>query len=104
MADEEARLQEALLVEIAVLKERITGMKGEISKQALEYERRLQELNHAHQQQQDRNAQYVSREAWEARNAMIDAWRRDVDKQRWVAAAVASLIAAGVSILAGVIR
>lgn len=100
--DDEGQLHEALLVEIAVLKEKLAGVREAISKQALEYERRLQELNHAHQQQQDRNAQYVSREAWEARNEMMDDWRRDVDKSRWIAAAVASLVAAGISALIGV--
>ncbi len=71
-------------VRIAVLQEQITGLKDAIVLQAKENERRLQELNHAHQAQIDRNAQYVSREAFELRTREIDKWRREVDMWRWI--------------------
>lgn len=72
------------MTKIAVLETQLVGLREAISLQAREYERRLQELNHAHQNQMDRNAQYISREAWEIRNAEIDKWRREIDMWRWV--------------------
>jgi hypothetical protein len=74
----------ALDKQIAVLQERLRGAELALQNQADEYERRLQELNHAHQQQMERNAEYVSREAWDAQNRAIDIWRREVDKWRWI--------------------
>lgn len=78
--------------DVAVLKEKIVGIERAISKQALEYERRLTELNHAHAQQVARNETYVPRETADANartiterfNALqkqvsdIDAWKQRV--------------------------
>lgn len=83
------------VVKIAILETRVSGLKENIDLQAKEYERRLQELNHAHQIQMDRNAQYISREAFELystgvasstaiRTAEIDKWRREIDQWRWI--------------------
>ncbi len=83
------------IVRIAVLQEQITALKESIVLQAREYERRLSELNYAHQNQLDRNEQYVSRESWEIKNAaneraiseryaLIDEWRRSIDKWMYI--------------------
>lgn len=84
-------------IKIAVLEERQHGFDKAILLQAREYERRLRELNHAHAQQVERNAHYVSRELWEARNHEIDDWRRTVDSRMSRSAG----IAIGISAVAG---
>ena len=90
---------DSLICEIAVLKERLASTAEAIKKQAIEYERRLQELNHAHQQQMDRNAQYVSREAWEIYNGKMDDWRREVDRWRWISIGAGCAGGGGVALL-----
>ncbi len=71
-------------VRIAVLESQIKGLRENIVLQAREYERRLSELNHAHQLQIDRNADYVSREAWDMKNIELESWRRTIDQWRWI--------------------
>jgi hypothetical protein len=66
---------------IAVLNERLVGMETARRLQADEYARRLDELNHAHDQAIARNAHYVTREMWEARNVESNNWRRGVDRE-----------------------
>jgi ElaB/YqjD/DUF883 family membrane-anchored ribosome-binding protein len=76
---------------IAILQERLRSSDEALKSQAREYERRLQELNHAHAQQIARNAEYVPRESFDSRNAQIDEWRREVDKWRWISIGAASV-------------
>ncbi len=59
-------------VHIAVLQTEVTNLKQSIKLQAAEYERRLGELNHAHQIATERNAEFVSREAFEQRDKELD--------------------------------
>lgn len=75
----------ALDKELAVLRAELEASQEARVLQAKEYERRLQELNHAHQIQTERNAQYISREAFELYTAKVDEWRRAVDQWRWFA-------------------
>lgn len=70
--------------EIAVLRTKLCAGDEARKLQASEYERRLTELNHAHKQQLDRNAEYISREAWELYRAELEKWRREVDAWRWI--------------------
>lgn len=69
-----------LATEIAVLKERLRGMDTALSLQADEYDRRLDELNHAHEEAVRVQQTYVTEEVH----------RRDVDAARTAALAVAS--------------
>ena len=66
---------------IAILYERIAGVETALTLQAKEYARRLDELNHAHQQAVDRYEQFTPREMWTIRNREIDDWRRRVDAE-----------------------
>ena len=83
------------VVRIAVLESQLHGLRDNIVLQAKEYERRLSELNHEYQRQTERNAQYVSREAWELRsreieramelrNKEVDSRLLAGDKWRWI--------------------
>lgn len=53
-------------VRIAVLETKLQSADEARVLQAREYERRLQDLNHAHQQAVDRNATFVSRELYDS--------------------------------------
>ncbi len=68
-------------VRLAVLETRLNGTLESISLQAKEYERRLGELNHSHQQQVDRNATYVSRELWDSKLTEWETWRRQIEQR-----------------------
>ncbi len=50
---------------IAVLEERVAGINARHDTQAMELARRLDELNHAHQQARDRDVLYLPREVHE---------------------------------------
>jgi hypothetical protein len=67
--------------DIAVLETKLDNVLVAIDKQAKEYERRLQELNHAHQQQMDRNATYIPRETYEANEKTYEARFANLSKQ-----------------------
>lgn len=88
-------------VRIAVLESRLLAAREAMELQAREYERRLAELNHAHENQAEQNSHFVSRELWESkadahqrqddiRYAEIVAWRREVDRQRWITLGIAA--------------
>jgi hypothetical protein len=53
-------------VRIAVLETKLANADGARILQAKEYERRLGDLNHAHQQAMERNATFVSRELYDS--------------------------------------
>lgn len=95
-------------VKIAVLEERVRGLDKALLLQASEYERRLDELNHAHAQQVERNAQYVSRELWDSRNKEVDDWRRAVDNRLsrnvGIAIGVSAVAGLAVSLIVQVLR
>src|SRR5437667_5151568 len=82
-----------LRTEIEILKVRLEAANEAKQLQAREYERRLMELNHAHAEQVERNAQYVSREAFDlahqAHEAKDDARFRELETRfrlldRWL--------------------
>ena len=84
----QAHADDCLHTRIAVLEERVRGQielreqdAKERERQATEYARRLQELNHAHDQAVERNATFISREIFEAAFNQWDIWRRGVDKE-----------------------
>jgi hypothetical protein len=68
-------------LKIAILEERLRGMRDAIEKQAREYERRLTELNHAHEKQVQDQSTYVSSDRYEGWQGEINAWKLDVSKQ-----------------------
>ncbi len=92
------------LVRLAVLETRLNGTVENITLQAKEYERRLNELNHAHAQQSERNAEYVRRDVYDSKLNEWEQWRRQIDQWRWVsigAAAAAGGLAGYIAKLLG---
>jgi hypothetical protein len=67
------------IVKLAVLEERLLRFEDAKKLQAAEYERRLQSLNHAHEQAIERNAEFVSSEL---HNATLRELRTSVDTVR----------------------
>ena len=57
-----------LAIEISHLRELLASKEQALALQAKEYERRLAELNHAHQMNQDRNAEFVLNSSYQADN------------------------------------
>lgn len=103
---------DSIEITVAVLEERIRNLDKALELQAREYSRRLEELNHSHQQQVDRNAMYVSRESWELSNKELNkaleiraqenaVWQRAVDRWRWISVGAG---VAGGGIIAGLTR
>jgi len=62
-------------VRIAVLEEKVAAQRREIAQQALEYERRLTDLNHAHEKQVRDQQTYVSDDKFLGWQGEINAWR-----------------------------
>lgn len=60
---------------IAILEERLRSTREGIDKQAREYERRLTELNHAHEKQVADQARYVSLDTYQGWQGEINAWK-----------------------------
>ena len=56
-------------------------MREAIAKQATEYERRLTELNHAHEKQVEDQARYVSLDSYKGWQAEINAWKNNVSTE-----------------------
>ena len=67
--------------QIAVLTERLRGVETARELQAKEYARRLEELNHAHREAKERNALFVTREAYDVTVREWTIWRAGVDKE-----------------------
>ena len=65
------RQVQELLVEVAVLKTRVHGKEEALRIQAAEYERRLNDLNHAHALARDTLATYLPREIFEKEHAAL---------------------------------
>lgn len=93
-----ARVHE-LETEVAVLQERLSNGNEAVKLQALEYERRLTTLNHAHEQQVQRNLDYVSRETWEQKNVELEKWQRGIDQWKWTSLGIGGLTGAGLAAL-----
>lgn len=70
----------AALIKIAVLEERVANRDIERERQAAEYSRRLDELNHAHEQAAKDKAQFLQKDTYDRSEASTLIWRRDVDK------------------------
>lgn len=75
-----ATIQE-LHVEIAVLKVKNDEREKALIKQAIEYERRLNDLNHAHAQAQEVQNTYLPREIHEKAQSELRIWQIEVAKQ-----------------------
>jgi 3-deoxy-D-arabino-heptulosonate 7-phosphate (DAHP) synthase len=63
---------------IAVLEERLHALRREIRDQAVEYQRRLAELNHAHEKQVEDQRTYVSLDRYEGWQGEINSFKADV--------------------------
>ena len=70
-----------LLIEIAVLKTKIDASDKALLKQASEYERRLDSLNHAHAESQRVLNTYLPREIFEKSQALEMIWRAKTDNE-----------------------
>lgn len=64
-----------LLVRIAVLEERLKAMGEALRLQAKEYERRLLDLNHAHEKQVEDQRTYVSLDKYEGFEEKMNSWQ-----------------------------
>lgn len=69
----------AALRDIAVLTERLANRDENLKLQAGEYERRLKDLNHAHEQARIKEADFLRSTVYEKSEAERLAWQRDVD-------------------------
>lgn len=67
-------------VRLAVLEEKHKALRSEIKKQAKEYQRRLAELNHAHDKQVQDQQTYVSEDKFAGWQGEIGSWRNQVSK------------------------
>lgn len=70
-----------LRTQIAVLENVVKNLERAIERQALEYERRLGELNHAHAQAMERNAEFIRREVWETALRGINATMKSLSDE-----------------------
>ena len=68
-----------LTVRIAVLEEKVAASEREKVLQAREYERRLQDLNHAHEKQVRDQATYISEDKFNGFLGEVNAWRGAMD-------------------------
>jgi len=65
-------------IKVAVLEEQVLSLRREIEHQAVEYQRRLSELNHAHDKQVADQATYVSSDRYEGWQGEMNGWRQQV--------------------------
>jgi recombinational DNA repair ATPase RecF len=75
---EEASWRESHSVRIAVLEQQLRDRDIQLALQAKEYERRLDELNHAHDKQVEDQRTYVSEDKFAGYASKMDTWRNDV--------------------------
>lgn len=62
-------------VRLAVLEERMAGVNVALALQAKEYERRLLDLNHAHEKQVEDQSTYVSLDKFEGFEDKVNEWQ-----------------------------
>ena len=74
----EDRALHDLAVRLSVLEERARGNAKRLKLQAKEYERRLAELNHAHQQQVERDADFVRLDKFDVHDKDMRVWQTEV--------------------------
>ena len=89
-----------LEVEVSILRTKLESSETTRSLQAVEYERRLQELNHNLRDQHERNALFVSRESWDIHNSKMDDWRRSIDQWRWISVGMGAASGGAMALLA----
>lgn len=61
-----------------LVSENITGLDKATKLQAVEYARRLDELNHAHQQALEDRGQFVRKDSCASIHALLQPWRKEV--------------------------
>jgi hypothetical protein len=74
-------VDETVDVRLARIDERMRAIAAALELQAREYERRLVDLNHAHEKQVSDQSTYVSDDAFQGFVKEIRAWQRSVDAQ-----------------------
>ena len=67
-----------MLVELTKLRSEIVAMKDAIKLQAIEYERRLENLNHENARVQSAQDTFLRREVYDAKENELDKWRKEV--------------------------
>ena len=70
-----------LMVEVAVLKTRVSGKEEALNIAAREYERRLTDLNHAHQLARDTLQTYLPREIFEKEHAALESKVTETERE-----------------------
>ncbi len=70
------------LIKIAVLETEVRGLKENIVLQAKEYQRRLSELNHAHDQATADKSAFLRKDTYDAKIAEFAKWQNDMDMWR----------------------
>lgn len=87
---------------LSVLEERLRGVEKAIQHQAVEYERRLTDLNHAHSRAREDLATYTPREVYDKFLQGFEEWRRSVDAVisagRAKTALMAAMVATGIGV------
>ena len=77
----QAACDDNLHVRIAVLEATIAHLREARDLQAKEYERRLQDLNHAHTQAEEKYREYLPRATYEKSEGERREWQRETDKK-----------------------
>lgn len=105
--DDADAVRQALSYEIRLLDQRIQLLEDARKLQALEYERRLKELNNAHARAAAKEREFLTKEVYEARLGEYLAFRDDVQRfmtnntavrATWTSAVAAALAALGLYI------
>jgi hypothetical protein len=73
-------IESMLTAQDKLLDEKLRGRDGALSLQAKEYERRLEDLNHEHQKNQDRNRDFVGTEKFESFEREFRQYKESNDK------------------------
>jgi|ERR1700679_372278 len=66
---------------VSVLEEKVKSQRREIKTQAKEYQRRLLELNHAHDKQVQDQQTYVSEDKFTGWQGEMNSWRNNVSSE-----------------------
>jgi hypothetical protein len=78
MTDAMTSREHELTTRVTVLEEQLKAMREAKELQAKEYERRLTDLNHAHERQVEDQATFVSADKFEGFQGEINQWRNTV--------------------------
>ncbi len=74
--------EQSLEVKIAVLETRLSERQAQLDLQAREYERRLNELNHAHDMAAADKAAFLRKDTYDAKIAEFAKWQNEMDVWR----------------------